>query len=484
VTEPRPHPVRIIITDDLHRSRLTAFFRFFLAIPHYIWAFLIGQAVAIAVFVNWFILMFKAKTPDGLHKFIAGYLRYLTQLEAYFLLAANPYPGFYPVGDEKKGYPVDVHFDPPERQNRWKTFFRLFLAIPALLIGSTLFFGGPRSGSYFVGGLAFIVSFFAWFVAVIRGRVPRGMRDLMVYCLGYAAQLSAYLFLVTDRYPYSGPDAYLGQGESAAEPPAEPEWVIETIRPEGELTLLTLVTYENGEFAGRRAVRLPSATVAGLEAGQPAPEAAFGVRVPAPAAEPLPEPEQHPVSLTMSDELRRSRLLTFFRLPLSIPHVVWLLLWAIVAMVVAVLAWLCALAIGRTPRPFHRFLARFIRYGTHLTAFLYMVGNPFPGFVGKPGSYPIDLVLPEPGEPQKRVVTFFRGLLAFPALMILFGVYGALGTAAFLGWFVALFLGRMPAGLRGLGAYSLRYGGQVNAYLYLLTARYPDSGPRPDPTSP
>jgi hypothetical protein len=49
---------------------------------------------------------------------------------------------------------------------------------------------------------------------------------------------------------------------------------------------------------------------------------------------------------------------------------------------------------------------------------------------------------------------------------------------------VALFLGRMPDGLRNLGAYALRYSAQTDAYLYLLTERYPDAGPRPDPASP
>ena len=38
-----PHPVRIVATDDLVRSRLTVFFRAFLAIPHYLWAFLLGM---------------------------------------------------------------------------------------------------------------------------------------------------------------------------------------------------------------------------------------------------------------------------------------------------------------------------------------------------------------------------------------------------------------------------------------------------------
>ena len=415
---------------------------------------------------------------------MAGYLRYLTHLEAYFLLAADPFPSFYPFGE--KAYPVDLHIDPPERQNRWKVFFRLFLAIPALLIGSTLMFGGARSGTYFAGGLAFLVAFLGWFSAMARARLPRGMRDLLVYCLGYAAQLSAYLFLITDRYPYAGPEAFVGTGEATAEPAPPKVWVLETIRTEGELAVLALVTYDAaGALAGRRAARVAAAVAAGLTVGQPVPDEVLGIHTvqPAVAAEPLPEPEPHPVSMTVTDELRRSRVLTFFRLPIAIPHIVWLLLWAIVAWSTMILAWLCALAIGRVPSPFHRFLSRYIRYATHLSAFLSMVGNPFPGFVGKPGTYPVDLELPAP-EPQKRLVIFFRFWLAIPAILISLGLYGALWTAAFLGWFVALFLGRMPDGLRGLGAYALRYGGQVNAYVYLLTPRYPDSGPRPDPSSP
>ena len=35
----------------------------------------------------------------------------------------------------------------------------------------------------------------------------------------------------------------------------------------------------------------------------------------------------------------------------------------------------------------------------------------------------------------------------------------------------------MPEGLRNLGAVSLRYTAQVNAYLFLLTDRYPYSAP-------
>ena len=401
-----PHPVRIVVTDDLQRSRLTVFFRLFLAIPHYLWALLIGTAVSFCVLANWFILLVKGRTPDGLHSFIAGYIRYLTHLEAYFLLAANPFPPFYLIGDDP--YPVDLEIEPPQPQNRWKTAFRLFLAVPALLVACTLFFGGTRGGGYSAGGIAFAVAFLAWFVALVRARVPRGMRNLLVYCLGYSAQTTAYLFLITDRYPFASPSTFVSERE--------------------------------------------------------------------------PEPA-HPVSMSVDDDLRRSRLLVLFRLPLVIPHLIWLVLWALVAILTAILAWVWAIITGAPPRPFYRFLSRFIRYCTHVYAFALLIGNPFPGFVGKPGSYPIDLELPEL-EPQKRLITVFRVFLAIPALVISGGLGGALFVAAFLGWFVGLFLGRMPAGLRDLGAYALRYSAQVSAYLYLVTARYPDSGPRPEPSSP
>jgi hypothetical protein len=138
--------------------------------------------------------------------------------------------------------------------------------------------------------------------------------------------------------------------------------------------------------------------------------------------------------------------------------------------------WVIALVIGRVPRPLHRFVAAWVRYFAHLTSFLYLVGGPFPGFVGATGSYPVDIVIDEPGS-QRRLVTLFRFLLAVPA----FVVAGALGGALFLvgvfGWWYALIRGRMPEGLRNLGAACVRYSAQTAAYASLLTQRYPYAGP-------
>ena len=122
----------------------------------------------------------------------------------------------------------------------------------------------------------------------------------------------------------------------------------------------------------------------------------------------------------------------------------------------------------------------------------------FPGFLGKPGSYPIEVEFAPP-EPQNRWKTGFRLVLAIPALILNTalsggssggggrsgsggGSVGLLWSSAFLGWFAALFTGRMPEQLRDANLYALRYGVQTGSYLLLLTERYPDADPESPPT--
>jgi hypothetical protein len=185
---------------------------------------------------------------------------------------------------------------------------------------------------------------------------------------------------------------------------------------------------------------------------------------------------EHPIHIVLDDELRRSRLTVFFRILLVLPHFVWLYIWGIAATITALVNWIATLVTGRSPSALHRFLAAYLRYQTHVYAFLYLVGNPFPGFVGREGSYPIDLRIAPP-ERQNRWTVLFRVVLVVPALFVAY-VYGLLlSVAAVLGWFAALFTGKMPRGLRDAAALALRYRAQANGYLYFVTGRYPYSGP-------
>ena len=391
-------PVRLIVTDDLQRNRWTVFFRLLLALPHLVWLGLWGVAALVAVIVNWFAALFTGQSPQGLHDFLAAYVRYAIHVSAYLFLAANPFPDF--LG--KPGYPVDVEIAPPVPQNRWKVFFRIILAIPALLLAGALTTSGARNyGVNYGFGLLGVVSFLGWFAALARASMPRGLRDAMAYALSYTAQLDAYLFLLTDRYPNSDPQIAIGELPVRADPIS-------------------------------------------LDAG--------------------------------AARLERSRLTVFFRLLLVLPHIVWLALWGIAAVLVVIVDWFATLINGRSPDALHRFLAAYVRYQTHVYGYLYLIANPFPGFTGKVDSYPVELSIEGP-RTQNRWTVLFRIFLVIPAGLIAGAYGGVLYVVALLGWFTGLFTARMPLGLRNVGALALRYSAQTSGYVYLLTDAYPYSGP-------
>jgi Domain of unknown function (DUF4389) len=185
VSERARHPIRLVVTDDLQRNRLTVFFRLILAIPHVIWLLLWGIVATLAAIANWFATLVKGESPEGLHNFLATYLRYMTQVYAYILLIADPFPGF----GGKPGYPVEIEVDPPQPQNRWTVAFRILLAIPAFIIAGIF------------GYLNRILALFSWFVALVLGRVPEGLRNVAAFALRFEQQTAGYTFLLTSRYP-------------------------------------------------------------------------------------------------------------------------------------------------------------------------------------------------------------------------------------------------------------------------------------------
>jgi hypothetical protein len=401
--DPLARPIRLVVTNDLKRGRLGVLFRLLLALPFLIWLGIWAIAAFFAALFNWAIALALGRPNEGIHGFLARFVRYATHVYAFLNLAAEPFPGM----DGRPGYRVDLEIDPPGRQNRWTVAFRLVLAVPAIFLAVTIVGSASaydvvvasETGTRSLSLLA-VAAVLGWFAAIALGRIPQGLRDLVAYALSYGAQLWAYLLILTDRYPSSDPLA---------------------------------------------------------------------------AIEPLPT-RADPVRMENDDDLRRSRLTVFFRLPLAVPHLVWLSLWGILALFAAIGSWFATLATGTSPQRLHRFLAAYLRYQLHVGAFLYLVGNPFPGFTGAEGTYPVELRVAEP-VPQNRWRVFFRLVLALPALLLAAAYGSLLFVVAVLGWFAALFTGRMPLGLRNAGALALRYTAQLYGYFFLVTESYPYSGP-------
>jgi hypothetical protein len=181
--------------------------------------------------------------------------------------------------------------------------------------------------------------------------------------------------------------------------------------------------------------------------------------------------QDHPIGLIVSDDRKRSRLTVFFRLLLVIPHLIWLALWGIAAEIALIVAWFAALISGRVPDGLRDFMSRFLRYSTRVTAYCFLLANPYPPF-GSSGSYPVDARI-DPSQPQSRLTVFFRILIAIPALLLAYVFRLVNQVVAVLGWFYCLATGRMHDGLWGLSAWLFRYELQTYAYIFLLTGRYP-----------
>src|SRR5437764_11193126 len=400
-------------------------------------------------------------------------------------------------------HPVHLVVEDDYQRTRVTVFFRLLLAIPHFIWFSlwTIW--------------VVITSIVNWVISIFTGRPPAWFHGVMCGYIRYQAHLTAYLALVADPYP-----GFMGEaGEYPVdvklheEPVAQRRWTIflrlllvlpallvssalaglsagnlsssrgKTRKGTGGGALL-VVCAVLGWFASlvkgrmRKGLRDAGAYAIGYTAQASAYFLLVTDRYP--NADPTEmlvavtdRPPRHPVRVAGDPyDLRRSRVTVFFRLLFALPHILWLVLWGIAAIVAAIVQWFVTLFRGTPARALHRFISAYIRYRLHVAAYLFLVANPFPGFTGAPGVYPLDL---EVGDPQRqnRWKTGFRVLLAIPAFIVDTALSASLLTAAVLTWFYALVKGSAPWGLRNLAAYALRYDAQANSYLYLVTDAYP-----------
>lgn len=204
------HPVRIHATPALtERNRLTVAFRPILAIPHLIlvggpiaaaltWSSndgnvdrswgaggVLGAVAFVCAIIAWFAIVFTARSPDGLWKLEAFYLRWRVRASAYVALLRDEYP---PFGDAP--YPVEVDIPVPlEPRERLSVAFRPILAIPHLFIVWLL-------------GIAWgVTSLIAWFAILFTGRYPHTLYEFSLGALRWTTRVEAYLLLLTDEYP-------------------------------------------------------------------------------------------------------------------------------------------------------------------------------------------------------------------------------------------------------------------------------------------
>ena len=181
----------------------------------------------------------------------------------------------------------------------------------------------------------------------------------------------------------------------------------------------------------------------------------------------------YPVSFEADYAERRSRLTVFFRLILAIPHIIWVYFYGILAFILVVVAWLVIVITGRYPQALYDFVAGYTRYLARLTAYLDLLCDRYPPFVGSDDpEYPVRMQF-VPLERYSRWRAFFRFILAIPIVILRYVTNLLLEIGAVAAWFVIVILGRLPRGLFDVMVLANSYTARSDAYLFLLTETYP-----------
>lgn len=185
------------------RNRLTVAFRIILAIPAFLWLYILGIAAFFAGVIGWIAAIFIGRLPKGFATFLGRFVQYNARFYAYtqFLLT-DRYPPF--ALDAPDGA-VNVEFN-PGRLNRAAVLFRLILAIPVYVAQSVV-----SSGV----GLASPV---VWLIVLVSGRMPASLFEAEAAALRYQTKFWSYFLMLTGEYP----GGLFGDGAATAEaePPA------------------------------------------------------------------------------------------------------------------------------------------------------------------------------------------------------------------------------------------------------------------------
>ncbi len=94
-----------------------------------------------------------------------------------------------------QSYPVTFDVEYPEELSRWLIFVKWLLAIPHFIV------------VYLLAVISAVVTFIAFFAILFTKRYPRGLFDFVVGVNRWAANVTAYIFLMRDDYPPFSMDA-------------------------------------------------------------------------------------------------------------------------------------------------------------------------------------------------------------------------------------------------------------------------------------
>jgi hypothetical protein len=185
----------------------------------------------------------------------------------------------------------------------------------------------------------------------------------------------------------------------------------------------------------------------------------------------------YPVQVDLDAPLEVARWRPLVHWILAIPQIIVLDVLGSVLGVLGLIAWFAILFTRQIPKGLFDFMAMILRYQWRVVSYIAWMREPYPPFEfsasdADPGGDParLDVVYP---EQLSRVLIFFKWLMLVPHLIALVLLFIGASFVWLAGFFVVLFTGRWPEGMRNFLVGTIRWSTRVSAYFYLMTDVYP-----------
>jgi Domain of unknown function (DUF4389) len=205
-----PRLINFRSIQPVERDRLTAALRLIWVIPQAIVLTFVYIAAFFVAVVGWLGALVTGELPDFAEKFLSGALRWGVRVNGYFYFLTDAYPPF--SLDEDLNYPIRISIPARAPLNRLAVLFRIFLVIPAAIVGSVV-----------AAGLG-IISVGSWAMITFTGRLPIPLYEAARAVIRFHLRLGGYFILLTSEYPWG----LLGDLPTAGdeETPQRSEWSI------------------------------------------------------------------------------------------------------------------------------------------------------------------------------------------------------------------------------------------------------------------
>ena len=180
----------------------------------------------------------------------------------------------------------------------------------------------------------------------------------------------------------------------------------------------------------------------------------------------------YPVRFEVMYPEGENRFMILIRWLLVYPQTIVLSFFGLAVFLMTFYAWVAILFTGRYPAGMFKLVVGYNRW-SHNTVAYALFHNTYPPYSLDAGEYEPMLYGVERQERYSRLLIFVKWLLVIPHFIVLTFLTLLAYVVYLIIFFAVLVTGRYPRGMFDFVVGVARWSARVNAYLYLLTDRYP-----------